>query len=231
MNAMAYALDAGNAINSEKNYPFVDGDGTTTAACDSSAIGAVAVTDASFVLDFEDDYSFEERRDGMKAAVANQPVAMVLKSLCPLFTNYRSGVLTVDDGCACDSPYCADHAVLLVGYSDDAEIPYWKIKNSWTTGWGEEGYVRIAQTQKGSYGLFGVLTHGIVPNLSLNSTDGIVTVAKPSQPKNEDEPVLEWWAWLLLLLAACVLIFLLVSCFTGMLSGLMCPRKKSQTDE
>ena len=36
-----------------------------------------------------------------------------------------------------------DHAVVLVGYYDDATVPsggYWVIKNSWDTGWGNAGY-------------------------------------------------------------------------------------------
>ena len=36
-----------------------------------------------------------------------------------------------------------DHAVVIVGYHDDASVPsggYWVIKNSWDTGWGTAGY-------------------------------------------------------------------------------------------
>ena len=33
-----------------------------------------------------------------------------------------------------------DHGVLLAGYESD----HWLIKNSWTTNWGEEGYIRLA---------------------------------------------------------------------------------------
>jgi KDEL-tailed cysteine endopeptidase len=37
-----------------------------------------------------------------------------------------------------------DHAILIVGYGVDASnTPYWLIKNSWGSGWGENGYVRI----------------------------------------------------------------------------------------
>ncbi|XP_027387903.1 cathepsin F isoform X1 [Bos indicus] len=38
------------------------------------------------------------------------------------------------------SPWLIDHAVLLVGYGNRSAIPFWAIKNSWGTDWGEEGY-------------------------------------------------------------------------------------------
>jgi len=36
-----------------------------------------------------------------------------------------------------------DHAVLLVGFGVQGRRPYWKVKNSWGTKWGEKGYFRI----------------------------------------------------------------------------------------
>ncbi|XP_008577225.1 PREDICTED: cathepsin F [Galeopterus variegatus] len=38
------------------------------------------------------------------------------------------------------SPWLIDHAVLLVGYGNRSDVPFWAIKNSWGTNWGEEGY-------------------------------------------------------------------------------------------
>ncbi|XP_058161112.1 cathepsin F isoform X1 [Dasypus novemcinctus] len=38
------------------------------------------------------------------------------------------------------SPWLIDHAVLLVGYGNRSDIPFWAIKNSWGTNWGEKGY-------------------------------------------------------------------------------------------
>ncbi|XP_075401439.1 cathepsin F [Tenrec ecaudatus] len=38
------------------------------------------------------------------------------------------------------SPWLIDHAVLLVGYGNRSSNPFWAIKNSWGTDWGEQGY-------------------------------------------------------------------------------------------
>lgn len=54
--------------------------------------------------------------------------------------DYSYGVY---DGCGTDS-VTLDHGVQLVGYGVDAEHgPYWTVRNSWGTGFGEEGYIRI----------------------------------------------------------------------------------------
>ncbi len=80
---------------------------------------------------------------------------------CNLFTSYKDGVLTHDNGCECCEVSCIDHAVVIVGYNTTHEIPYWKIRNSWGLSWGEEGHVRIAMNQPGcGWGLFGMLSEG-----------------------------------------------------------------------
>merc|ERR1712038_840314 len=56
---------------------------------------------------------------------------------------YSSGVYS---GCAYDSNIALNHAVQLVGYgTDEAEGDYWIVRNSWGTGWGEGGYIRLAR--------------------------------------------------------------------------------------
>eukprot|EP00971_Amphidinium_carterae_P214116 4249330-Amphidinium_carterae.1 len=38
-----------------------------------------------------------------------------------------------------------DHAVLLIGYGQDAGNSYWTMQNSWGDDWGEGGYFRMAR--------------------------------------------------------------------------------------
>jgi hypothetical protein len=62
--------------------------------------------------------------------------------------DYESGILqNVNDG-----DFLIDHEVQMVGYGYDAELGagYWLVKNSWGTGWGEDGYIRLyrAPTQQ-----------------------------------------------------------------------------------
>ncbi|XP_048827042.1 cathepsin O [Brienomyrus brachyistius] len=37
----------------------------------------------------------------------------------------------------------ANHAVLITGYDATGEVPYWIVRNSWGTSWGNQGYVYI----------------------------------------------------------------------------------------
>ena len=55
------------------------------------------------------------------------------------FGNYASGVFN-----KCTSKNI-NHAILVVGYGTDATsgLPYWLVKNSWGTGWGNNGYIKI----------------------------------------------------------------------------------------
>jgi C1A family cysteine protease len=77
----------------------------------------------------------------LKAAVAQQPVSIAISADTKYFQSYSSGVLT--------SSTCytsLDHGVLIVGYGVENGIKYWLVKNSWSTSWGDQGYVKIARS-------------------------------------------------------------------------------------
>jgi hypothetical protein len=46
-----------------------------------------------------------------------------------------------------------NHAVVADGYDSTGTTPYWLVRNSWGSGWGEAGYIRI-----------GMIVNGKVPN-------------------------------------------------------------------
>ena len=54
---------------------------------------------------------------------------------------YTSGVYTVSPGAI----FAGSHAVSMVGWGTDPDtgLDYWVIQNSWSAGWGENGYFRI----------------------------------------------------------------------------------------
>lgn len=158
-------------LYSYADWPYEDFFGKTTEECsakaavDSGKKPAAYLNYPKIVNSVNDRTGFEDRRDRLMAAVAEQPVVSVLKSGCDLFSNYRGGVLTHDEGCQCCSVSCIDHAVVIVGYNRTAPTPYWKLRNSWGSGWGEEGHFKIAMNNPGcNWGLFGMLAEAAMPS-------------------------------------------------------------------
>ncbi|EFX63858.1 hypothetical protein DAPPUDRAFT_267532 [Daphnia pulex] len=55
---------------------------------------------------------------------------------------YRSGIY---NDVACSSVKTTNHAVVAVGWGKGNGIDYWIIRNSWGTGWGISGYIKMQQ--------------------------------------------------------------------------------------
>ena len=116
----------------ESEYPYTSGNGDDSTDClyDSHSKTAVEVQASASVT--------SEDRDQMKAALAQQPLAVLVEAYKMAFQTYRSGVLTSD---ACGTQL--DHAVLAVGYGTEDGQDYWLVKNSSDTTWGDNGYIKL----------------------------------------------------------------------------------------
>jgi len=96
----------------------------------------------------------------MQAAVAKGPVSVSVDASSEVFKLYEGGILP-----AGECGHNLDHAVLVVGYGEDKGTTFFKIKNSWGTDWGEQGYIRVQRSGANvpAEGTCGMLTTGVYP--------------------------------------------------------------------
>jgi cathepsin L len=77
----------------------------------------------------------------LEAIYQSGPAAVSIDAAHTSFQLYSGGIYNEPD-CSSTS---SDHAVLCVGYGADGFNPFWIVKNSWGTGWGEQGYIRMTR--------------------------------------------------------------------------------------
>merc|ERR1719182_334244 len=106
----------------------------------------------------------EQTEGALEAAVAQQPVSVAIEADQAVFQHYTGGILTND---ACGSNL--DHGVLAVGFGTDNGQKYWKVKNSWGTVFGEQGYIRIAKGTSESGGECGIRKDASYPTVKATS--------------------------------------------------------------
>ena len=127
---MAYRYAEDHPLELEADYPYVAKSSLFACKYDA-AKGKVKVVTFKNVQ--------ARSVEQFKAALATQPISVAVEADQPVFHQYTGGIIT---STTCGTSL--DHAILTVGWGTDATAgDYWIVKNSWTTGWGEAGYVRI----------------------------------------------------------------------------------------
>lgn len=76
---------------------------------------------------------------------------MAIEADRSVFQSYSSGVIKAGSGCGIQ----LDHAVAAVGYNLEGNYPYYIVRNSWGSSWGDNGFVNIEATN-GQYGVCGI---------------------------------------------------------------------------
>lgn len=142
--AMQYSKE--NPLQLEADYPYTGEDGK----CHYDAkLGKSSNLGASYVN--------PNSTTDLKAAIAEGPVSVAIEADSIFFQLYSGGVF--------NSKYCGlnlDHGVLAVGYGTDAKGgDYYIVKNSWSSGWGDNGFIKIA-AQSGP-GMCGIQMEPVYP--------------------------------------------------------------------
>merc|ERR1711998_749832 len=120
----------GTAIATEDSYPYTAKDGS----CKSSFTTAIPQGGVTGYKDVSNSAS------ALQSALQSVgPVSVAIEADQSVFQMYTSGTIT--SGCGSN----LDHGVLAVGY-DGSSI---KVKNSWGSSWGVNGYVNIDASQCG----------------------------------------------------------------------------------
>ncbi|RWR77070.1 senescence-specific cysteine protease SAG39 [Cinnamomum micranthum f. kanehirae] len=135
-------------LTTEANYPYV---GT-----DDSCNTKESANHAAKITGHEDVPANSE--NALLKAVANQPVSVAIDASGFDFQFYSSGVFTGQCGTS------LDHGVAAVGYGATANgTKYWLVKNSWGTGWGENGYIMMERGVDAKEGLCGIAMEASYP--------------------------------------------------------------------
>jgi C1A family cysteine protease len=127
----AFAWAETHAIATETSYGYTARDGSCKSSGFTTAIPAGGVTGYKTV---------GSTASSLLSAIEQQPVSVAIEADQSVFQMYSGGVIS--SGCGTN----LDHGVLAVGVNSDGSV---KVKNSWGSSWGANGYVNIATNQCG----------------------------------------------------------------------------------
>ncbi|XP_037080464.1 procathepsin L-like [Pollicipes pollicipes] len=131
--AFKYLIDNGG-IMAEADYRYT---ARTHHSCKYEADKAVAHCSASTIIQSQDETELMD-------AVGNVgPIAVGMDASHIDFQLYSHGIYS-NNHCGTDINDL-DHGVLAVGYGSENGKNYWIVKNSWGSGWGEDGFFRMAK--------------------------------------------------------------------------------------
>lgn len=126
-------IETNNGLCSEDSYPYVSGTTKTAGDCQTTCDNL----EDSKINKFIDVKKSDDT--AMMTALTQQPVSIAIEADQKDFQLYQSGVFTGTCGTG------LDHGVLAVGYGSDSGEEYYLVKNSWSSSWGDNGYIKLGK--------------------------------------------------------------------------------------
>ncbi|CAD5225937.1 unnamed protein product [Bursaphelenchus okinawaensis] len=133
-NSLKNILDEG--VDYADDYPYTNWDSPTTQACikDKAQYGVINI--------------YRVLRDQPEEQIKqwlywNSPIAVIIDA--KLIQHYKKGIIGIKQPYDCSM---VNHGAVIMGYGENEPgVPYWTLKNSYGTNWGEGGYFRIVRNQ------------------------------------------------------------------------------------
>ncbi|CAD5122006.1 DgyrCDS10459 [Dimorphilus gyrociliatus] len=130
-SAMDWLQNKHISITTESSYPLKDADEECKRTSSTSGIKLTK-------------YICGAGEDFLKTSLQKGPVAVAVDAAS--WIHYANGIIKFH----CDKQL--NHAVLVVGYDMEGEVPHYLVQNSWGNDWGEDGYLKI-RMDKGLCGI------------------------------------------------------------------------------
>lgn len=97
----------------------------------------------------------------LQQALEETPVSICVNA--GAWNDYLGGVMTSAQ-CGSMAADEQDHCVQATGFNTTAPTPYWIVRNSWASGWGEKGYIYLEMAEN----TCGLADDATIPTVSLN---------------------------------------------------------------
>jgi len=158
-----------NEMCTEESYPYKAANGE----CKTSCTTGIPKGDITGFTDVQPD-----DEQALMEAVSKGPVSIAIEADHQAFQFYSGGVLKK----ACGTQL--DHGVLLVGYGESNGVKFWKVKNSWGSNWGAEGYIELEMENSpdGKAGECGLMSQPSFPVVKGGPVPPSPTPPSPTPP-------------------------------------------------